>query len=57
MRLRGWDYPHVDPIGYIRGNDWIQSGSDFGNHVEIWRFYQSAQFAHQFAAALCANLR
>ncbi|HLZ71357.1 MAG TPA: hypothetical protein VKV26_15765 [Dehalococcoidia bacterium] len=49
VRLRGWDYPHVDNNGYDRGEDFIQSGSDFGNHVELWRMYQSGQFVHQFA--------
>ncbi len=49
VRLRGWDYPHVDRDGYVRGDDFIQSGSDFGNHVELWRLYQSGQFVHRFA--------
>lgn len=48
VRLRGWDYPHIDPppYDYVYDNGWIQSGSDFGNHVELWRFYQSGQFIH-----------
>ena len=49
IRLGGWDYPHVDHDGYDRGEDFIQSGSDFANHVELWRFYQSGQFVHHFA--------
>ena len=49
VRLRGWDYPHVDRDGYVRGDDWIQSGSDYGNHVELWRFYQSGQFIHHLS--------
>lgn len=49
VRLRGWDYPHIDPSASKSGSGWIQSGSDFGNHVEIWRFYQSGQFVHQRA--------
>lgn len=31
------------------GNGWIQSGSDFANHIEVWHFYQSGQFVHQRA--------
>lgn len=49
VRLRGWDYPHIDRADYVRGDDWIQSGSDVGNHVEFWRFYQSGQFVHHAA--------
>jgi len=54
VRLRGWDYPHIGPPPdeYVYGDGWIQSGSDFGNHVEVWRFYQSGQFIHQRAALM-----
>ncbi len=49
--LRVWDYPHIDPRpdGLVRGTDYVQSGSDFGNHVGFWRLFQSAQFVHHFA--------
>jgi hypothetical protein len=48
VRLRGWDYPHIDRRERGQGNDWIQSGSTFANHVELWRFFQSGQFVHHF---------
>lgn len=49
VSLRGWDYPDIDDS--IHGNmaNWIESGSDFGEHVEYWRLYQSGQFVHYFA--------
>src|SRR5829696_6596341 len=49
VSLRGWDYPHVDPAQQLRGDDWVQSGAAWANHVELWRFYQSGQFVHHFA--------
>ena|SRR5215207_1389878 len=49
VRLRGWDYPHIDRDERGQGNDWIQSGSTFTNHVELWRFFQSGQFVHHFS--------
>ncbi|MGD9893272.1 MAG: hypothetical protein AB7R89_31150 [Dehalococcoidia bacterium] len=49
VRLRGWDYPHIDRHERIPGNDWIQSGSTFANHVELWRFFQSGQFLHHLS--------
>lgn len=49
VHLRGWDYPHVESREQITGEDYVQSGSTFANHIELWRFYQSGQFAHQFA--------
>jgi hypothetical protein len=51
VRLQGWAYPHSDPApnDYICGENWIQSGSDFGNHVELWRLFQSGQFVHHLS--------
>jgi len=49
VRLSGWDYPYLDPKETANGNDWIQSGRDFGRYVEYWQFYQSGQFIHHFA--------
>lgn len=59
VRLRGWDYPHIDSKGIIVGNDWVASYSDWERHREYWRFYQSAQFIHYFVCRedLQKNLR
>jgi len=48
LSLRGWDYPHLSnkPQQRATGNRWIAGWSDFMNHIEYWRFYQSAQFLH-----------
>ncbi len=48
LSLRGWDYPHLSnkPQQRGTGNHWIAGWSDFMNHVEYWRLYQSAQFLH-----------
>jgi len=48
VRLRGWDYPHIDNQGITTCNDWVESYSDWDRHREYWRFYQSAQFIHYF---------
>lgn len=51
--LRGWDYPHVEERARDIGQDFIQSGIDWEEygHVELWRYYQSGQFVHYFAAS------
>lgn len=49
VRLRGWDYPHFDREGPSPHIDHIQSGTDWANHKEVWRFYQSGQFVHFLA--------
>lgn len=46
---RGWDYPYVDRADQIFKEDWVQCGVAFGNFIELWRFFQSGQFVHQFA--------
>lgn len=48
LSLRGWDYPHLShrPNQRGTGNRWIAAWSDFMNHIEYWRLYQSAQFLH-----------
>ncbi len=48
LSLRGWDYPHLSqkPNQRGTGNRWIAAWSDFMNHIEYWRIYQSAQFLH-----------
>ena len=48
VRLRGWDYPHLD-IERGQGNNWVASWSNFMGHFEYWRFYQSGQFLHLFS--------
>lgn len=49
VKLRGWDYPHIDHKGITCNNDWVESYSDWNRHCEYWRFYQSAQFIHYLA--------
>ncbi len=49
VRLRGWDFPHLDRDETLNGIDWIESGCDFGDMKEYWRFYQSGQFIHYSA--------
>lgn len=49
VRMRGWDYPHISSKYGIRsGRDWVESLNDWSDHVDIWRMYQSGQFAHLF---------
>lgn len=49
VKLRGWDYPQSIPAETKNGDDWIQSGCDWEEFIEYWRFYQSAQFIHYFS--------
>lgn len=51
LSLRGWDYPHLSNRDEERtqGNNWVASWSDFWNHREYWRLYQSGQFLHLFS--------
>jgi hypothetical protein len=45
VRFRGWDFPHTDQrIGVMRGNDYIANASEWHEHLEYWRFFQSGQF-------------
>ena len=50
VELRGWPYPtaHYN-IPILRGQNWIQVVADYGDEIEVWRFYQSGQFS-QFLA-------
>ncbi len=48
-RLRGWDFPHIDQDYHRNMDDWIESGTEFMDMKEYWRFYQSGQFIHYFA--------
>lgn len=49
VRLRGWDFPHLNRNETSNGIDWIQSGSNFEEIKEYWRFYQSGQFIYYSA--------
>jgi hypothetical protein len=49
VQLRGWDYPHWPRDGVIRKQDHIEGLTNWQDHKEIWRLYQSGQFAHLFA--------
>lgn len=43
VSLRGWDFPHFNREGLVRGQDFVGSETDWDHHVESWRFYQSGQ--------------
>ncbi len=48
VNLRGYlDYPRL-PHERTEGTDWIEGGGEFSDDLEVWRFYQSAQFVHYF---------
>ncbi len=47
VALRGWNFPQLrieDPL-HIDTN-WIGQASEWGEFLELWRFYQSGQFVH-----------
>lgn len=47
VQLRGWDFPHVPSDSQLDyGDTWIAGSSDFMEHFEYWRFYQSTQFLY-----------
>ena len=47
VRLRGWDFPHLDRQGRVsRGNHWLGGETDWSYYRESWRFYQSGQFVY-----------
>jgi hypothetical protein len=54
VSLRGWDYPHIprrmdDDDGMAAGKNYYEGWTDWWNHIEFWRMYQSGQFLHYFA--------
>ncbi len=52
VRLRGWDYPHIDHKSQPeRGKDWVGQEFQWEDELEVWRLYQSGQFIHYFAIA------
>ncbi|MGH9856990.1 MAG: hypothetical protein ACRD4B_04000 [Acidobacteriota bacterium] len=47
VRLRGWDFPHIDDTSKIHKEaDWIGQELEWNEYREIWRFYQSGQIAY-----------
>jgi hypothetical protein len=49
VRLRGWDYPHIDTRQPVkRLENYIAQETDWSHYLETWRFYQSGQFVHYF---------
>ena len=47
VRLRGWDFPHIDRKGGDRrGNQWIGGETNWDFFKEVWRFHQSGQFVY-----------
>ncbi len=46
VRLRGWYFPHLSNNHRQNMDGWIESGSDWQDELEYWRFYQSGQFLH-----------
>jgi hypothetical protein len=57
VTLRGWDYPHLNRRdgNFANGNSWIGNWTEFGRHIEYWRFYQSGQFLHLFSIGEAAD--
>jgi hypothetical protein len=49
VRLRGWDFPHIEEQHRRRGQDWIGGETQWMYYREAWRFYQSGQFAYLLA--------
>ena len=49
VSLREWDFPHLDEKETSAGKNWIQSGCDWGDIKEYWRFYQNGQFIYYSA--------
>lgn len=49
VQYRGWDYPHFDTNeGPTNGLDCVEQSCGWLSHLEIWRYWQSGQFAHVF---------
>jgi hypothetical protein len=49
VRLRGWDYPHIDYQSQpLRGSDWVGQEFDRQDEIEVWRLSMSGQFVHFF---------
>jgi hypothetical protein len=49
VRLRGWDYPHVDARAQpLTGANWVGQQTNWQGEIEVWRFWESGQFVHFF---------
>ncbi len=47
VRLRGWDFPHIDSHNPPAiGENWAGQDVEWGHHCERWRIYQSGQFVY-----------
>jgi len=46
VRLRGWDFPHLEQRTERRGNNWIGGETEWNQIREAWRFYRSGQFVY-----------
>jgi hypothetical protein len=45
VQAHGWCFPHISSLEQIdRGEDFVGQGSEFGGHIEVWRFFTSGQF-------------
>lgn len=45
VSLRGWDYPHIDRnVPAVPEQDSVAQESEWGEHLDAWRLYQSGQF-------------
>lgn len=44
VRIRGWDFPHVDANQPVNGNGFVFGSIKFMQHIEAWRFATSGQF-------------
>jgi hypothetical protein len=53
VRLRGWDFPHIDPHSRPHLDlDWVGQESEWQHHKGIWRFFQSGQFIYIFSLGI-----
>lgn len=47
VRLRGWDFPHMNPHKPpVTGQNFISSSDEFQGHLEYWRAYTSGQLIY-----------
>ena len=50
VRLRGWDYPHIDTKENREStSEYFASWVESAHHREFWRLYLSGQFVHLFS--------
>src|SRR4051812_256516 len=46
VRLRGWDFPHLDREHKYNTPAYLGTSIDWAQHVEFWRAYKSGQFVY-----------